>query len=119
MGGCTRCAGRFPPGRWDALTRIYAILVVRRGILSRHQLRMVSIMKRFLLVVMFGLLLCAPSFSTTSKAIGINIDLGDRQYYNHGPYYYGPHRERLYWVPGHWSRSHHHRVWVHGRYVRR
>lgn len=51
----------------------------------------------------------------TSQAQHLSIEIGDRGYYNHGPYYYA-NGYRMVWVPGHWG--HHHR-WVHGYYVRR
>ena len=84
-----------------------------------RRFRIINTMKRFLLISFLALICAGPLFPTTSEAVGINIELGDRPYYNHGPWYYGPHRERLYWVPGHWARRHHHRVWIHGHYVRR
>lgn len=51
----------------------------------------------------------------TTQAQHLSIEIGDRGYYNHGPYYYSD-GYRMVWVPGHWG--HHHR-WVHGYYVRR
>lgn len=46
----------------------------------------------------------------------ISISIGDRPYYNRGPYYW--HNDvRYVWVPGH--RSRHNNRWVRGRYVAR
>jgi len=76
-------------------------------------------MKRYLLI-MLGALFCAGAFTppTTTKAAGVFIEIGDRPYYSHGPWYWeGGYRR--YWVPGHWAWRHHHRFWVHGYYVRR
>ena len=71
------------------------------------------------LAVLLAALLCAGAFvPKTSQAIGLSIEIGDRPYYNHGPWYYEG-RVRWYWVPGHWAWRHHHRVWIHGYYVRR
>ena len=46
------------------------------------------------------------------------VAVGDRPYYNRGPYYveYGRH---YVWVPGHWARQHGRRVWIHGHYALR
>jgi hypothetical protein len=51
----------------------------------------------------------------TTQAQHLSIELGDRPYYTHGPYYHY-NGYRMVWVPGHWG--HHHR-WIHGQYVRR
>jgi len=53
---------------------------------------------------------------TPAKAVIVNIGVGDRPYYIHGPgYWVGP---RYYvWAPGHWAWRHHHRIWIHGYYV--
>ena len=51
-----------------------------------------------------------------AKAITINVEVGDRPYYVHGPGYWVG-RVYYVWVPGHWARRHHHRVWIHGYYV--
>jgi hypothetical protein len=52
-----------------------------------------------------------------ANAIVVNVEVGDRPYYIHGPGYYVG---RVYWVwiPGHWGWRHHHRVWIHGHYAR-
>ena len=47
---------------------------------------------------------------------GYVVEVGDRPYYNRGPYYVH-HGARYVWVQGHWSQRHGHRVWIHGRYV--
>lgn len=63
------------------------------------------------------LLAVVISFAATApvKAAIINVEVGDRPYYLHGPgYYVGP---RYYvWIPGHWAWRHHQRVWIHGHY---
>jgi len=56
--------------------------------------------------------------SGMTNAITINIGVNDRPYYIHGPgYWVGG----VYWVwiPGHWARRHHRRVWIHGHYAPR
>ena len=54
------------------------------------------------------------ALSTAAQAIGFNIDIGDRGYYNHGPRYYDG--DWAYnWVPGH----RYHCRWIHGHYRRR
>jgi WXXGXW repeat (2 copies) len=53
-----------------------------------------------------------------ADAVIVNIAVGDRPYYVHGPgYYVGP--AYYVWVPGHWRWHYNHRVWVHGHYARR
>jgi len=52
----------------------------------------------------------------TSEAGRIVVEIGDRGYYNRGPYYFS-NGYRHVWVPGHWSRNRRH--WIHGHYVRR
>jgi hypothetical protein len=75
-------------------------------------------MKRILLTLFVALLCAAPiAAPVTARAAGVFIEVGDRPYYTHGPWYWGPRRERLVWIPGHWGR--HHRVWIHGHYARR
>jgi len=54
--------------------------------------------------------------AATSEAGRISIEIGDRPYYNRGPYYVQS-GYRYVWVPGHWSRNRRH--WIHGRYVKR
>ena len=69
--------------------------------------------------IRIGLILAAMAclFAVTpAKAVIVNIGVGDRPYYIHGPgYWAGP---RYYvWVPGHWGWRHHHRAWIHGYYA--
>jgi len=75
-------------------------------------------MKYKLAVLLAGLMCVGAMLPATSSAIGINISIGDRGYYSHGPWYIN-NGVRWYWVPGHWARRHHHRVWVHGHYAPR
>jgi hypothetical protein len=73
---------------------------------------------KYKLAVLFGAaLLCtgAVMAPTPAQAIGISIEIGDRPYYRHGPYYWRG-GVRWYWVPGHWVHRRGHRYWVHGRY---
>ena len=65
------------------------------------------------LALLFAALFCMSGFTTTVNAIGINIDVGDRPYYVHGPRYWSG-GAYWCWIPGHWSR--HHTVWIHGHY---
>jgi hypothetical protein len=48
-----------------------------------------------------------------ARAAGLEIQIGDRPFYNHGPRYWAGDTEMV-WVPGHMSRHH----WVHGQYIR-
>jgi hypothetical protein len=72
------------------------------------------------LAVLLAALLCAGALAPmTTQAIGFNIEIGDRGYYDHGPWYWN-HGARWYWYPGHWGWGrYHHRYWVHGHYARR
>ena len=68
------------------------------------------------LAVLLAALLCAGAFAPMrSQAISLNIDIGDRGYYNHGGWYYN-NGVRWCWYPGHWRWHHHHQFWVHGHY---
>jgi hypothetical protein len=49
------------------------------------------------------------------RAQSIEIQIGDRPFYNHGPRYWAGDSEMV-WVPGHMSRSGHY--WIHGHYIR-
>ena len=50
-----------------------------------------------------------------ANALILNIDVGDRPYYVHGPGYWSG-RVYYVWVPGHHVWRHGHRVWIHGHY---
>ena len=50
----------------------------------------------------------------TANAIGINIEVGDRGFYEGGSYWDNGYE--FIWFPGHWDHNH---VWVHGHYARR
>lgn len=50
------------------------------------------------------------------NAVIVNVAVGDRPYYVHGPGYWAGPRYYL-WVPGHWGWRHHRQVWIHGHYV--
>jgi len=65
------------------------------------------------LVLLLGL--CAAAVPAT-QAISLNIEIGDRPYYSHGPGYWN-HGVYYVWVPGHWRVRYHHRVWIHGHYI--
>ena len=63
-----------------------------------------------------GLLLIAVmGLSSAAYALSINIDVGDRGYYTHGPGYWD-NGVYLVWVPGHRGPHGH---WIHGHYARR
>ena len=74
-------------------------------------------MKRIPAMVMGALLLVGGFVPQTADAARVFIEIGDRPYYVHGPWYWS-HGYRWCWVPGHWRYRHHHRVWIHGHYVR-
>jgi len=74
-------------------------------------------MKRMTMLVLAALLSISAMVSS-ANAVVVSVGIGDRPYYVHGPYYYvGP--ARYVWVPGYWGHRYHHRVWIHGYYVRR
>ena len=67
------------------------------------------------LALLFAATVCMSGFAAPARAIGINIELGDRPYYTNGPRYWN--RGAYWcWVPGHWRWHHHHQVWIHGHY---
>ncbi len=72
-------------------------------------------MKRTI-ALLFAVLLGLGGLAPTVSAARVFISIGDRPYYSHGPYYWSG-RVRYVWVPGHWARRHHHRVWIHGYYT--
>lgn len=75
-------------------------------------------MRKLILIAAIAIAGLAGVVPTTSRG-GIFIEVGDRPYYR-GPWYWGPHHHvRYYWVPGHWSGRHGHRVWIHGHYAAR
>jgi hypothetical protein len=53
-----------------------------------------------------------------AEALRIDVAIGDRPYYNHGPWYWN-NGARWYWIPGHWGWRYHHRVWIRGHYAPR
>ena len=56
------------------------------------------------LALLFAVLLGASGIvSTTANAISLNIEVGDRPYYLHGPGYWSG-GVYYVWVPGHWGR---------------
>lgn len=71
-------------------------------------------------MILLGALLFTGALSpmAVTEAADIVISIGDRPYYAHGPFSVEK-GVRWEWVPGHWSRKKHKRVWVHGYYVRR
>ena len=74
---------------------------------------------KYKLAVLLAALLCAGAIvPKTAEAISLNIEIGDRGYYNHGAWYYN-NGIRWYWIPGHWSWRHRHHVWIHGHYAAR
>jgi hypothetical protein len=75
---------------------------------------------KYKLAVLLAALLCAGGVvaPTTARALSFNVEVGDRPYYNHGPWYWN-HGARWYWIPGHWGWRYHHRVWIRGHYAPR
>lgn len=71
-------------------------------------------MKKKLAILFAALLGAGLIFNPAAKAIGFEVTVGDRDYYE-GPGYwdYGWY---WVWVPGHWGPHHH---WIHGYYQRR
>ena len=110
MGGTCWCCGsngvadQSARGRLN-ITRPHVVEIRNKG---------KNIMKRKL-ALLVAALLCLGSLSATAQGVGFSISIGDRPYYNRGPWYWNG-GARYYWVPGHWAWRHHHRVWVHGYY---
>jgi hypothetical protein len=72
--------------------------------------------RKLFIAVILAVSALLPGAIQTVQAQRFSIEIGDRPYYNRGPYYYS-HGNRWVWIPGHWSRHRH--VWVHGHYERR
>jgi len=68
------------------------------------------IKNKLLLVAIIAASILLPA---AVRAQGIEIHVGDRPFYNHGPRYWAGDSEMI-WVPGHMSRHH----WIHGHYIR-
>jgi hypothetical protein len=74
---------------------------------------------KYKIALLLGVLLCAGGVASTPvQAASISIEIGDRGYYHHGPWYWN-NGVRWYWVPGHWRWRHGHKVWIHGHYAPR
>ena len=75
---------------------------------------------KYKLAVLFAALLCAGAVLVpkTAEAFTIQVAIGDRPYYVHGPWYWHG-GVRWYWVHGHYAWRHHHRVWIPGHYAPR
>ncbi len=75
---------------------------------------------KYKLAVLLAALICAGGVMApkTAEAIRFNIEIGDRPYYTHGPWYWN-NGARWYWIPGHWSWRHHRHVWIPGHYAPR
>ena len=70
------------------------------------------------LILFVAILLCLSAAAPTANAIRLNIEIGDRDWYLRGPGYWDGDTYYV-WVPGHWIRRHHRKVWIHGRYAPR
>jgi hypothetical protein len=75
-------------------------------------------MKYKLAVLLAALVSAGGVTAPKADAIALNIEIGDRPYYTHGPWYWN-NGARWYWVPGHWRWRHHQRVWIQGHYAPR
>jgi hypothetical protein len=74
---------------------------------------------KYKLAVLLAALVCAgATIPSTAEALRIDIAIGDRPYYLHGPWYWN-NGVRWYWIPGHHSWRHHHLVWIPGHYAPR
>jgi hypothetical protein len=67
-------------------------------------------MKRTLVIAALALIggLSAP----LANAVRLDVEIGDRDYYVHGPGYWAG-RVHYCWIAGHWN---HHHNWIHGHY---
>ena len=68
------------------------------------------IRNKLLLVAIIATSILLPA---AVRADGIQIQIGDRPFYNHGARYWDGDYEMV-WAPGHSERHH----WIHGQYVR-
>ncbi|MFL6583244.1 MAG: hypothetical protein ACJ8KU_01860 [Chthoniobacterales bacterium] len=75
-------------------------------------------MKRIILMLVLAVTCLVPMVAPSTAQAQVSIEIGDRPYYRGNWYWGGAHNVRYYWVPGHWA-GYHHRVWIHGHYVRR
>ena len=75
-------------------------------------------MKYKLAVLLAALAFAGAMTPKSADALRIDIAIGDRPYYNHGPWYWNG-GVRWYWIPGHWGWRHHHQVWIPGHYAPR
>lgn len=62
-------------------------------------------------LVIAALALVSGLSAPLAQAIHLDVEIGDRDYYVHGPGYWEG-RVHYCWVPGHMGRHH----WVHGHY---
>lgn len=70
-------------------------------------------MRKNLLILLSVLIGVSAALSPSAKAIGIEIHVGDRPYYQGSDFWdWGWH---YVWVPGHMVHGH----WVHGYYIRK
>jgi len=67
-------------------------------------------MKKTLIIA--ALALASGLSAPLAQAIHLDVEIGDRDYYVHGPGYWEGHVHHC-WVPGHWN---HHHNWIHGHY---
>ena len=74
---------------------------------------MATTMKKKFAALLATLLAASMLVNPSAKAIGFEINIGDRPYYE-GPYYWEDGFQWV-WVPGHWYRDR----WIHGHYERR
>ena len=68
--------------------------------------------------LLLGIIIVAAGIfapAVTSQAQSISISIGDRPYYNRGPWYWD-NDVRYVWIPGHRSPR---GRWIHGHYVAR
>jgi len=75
-------------------------------------------MKYKLAILLAALVFAGAMTPKNAEAFRIDIAIGDRPYYTHGPWYWN-HGVRWYWIPGHWGWRHHLQVWVQGHYAPR
>jgi len=69
------------------------------------------IKRKLLLVAIIAASILIPAAVQAGR---IQIEIGDRPFYNHGPRYWDGDYAMI-WIPAHWVRGHH---WIHGHYVR-
>jgi hypothetical protein len=105
--------GRARPDVVEAIVRKIAA-IKNDSPSSKFTVSKINIMKKTALLIA-ALAFMSGMLAPVANAISLDINVGDRPYYGHGPGYWNG-GVYYVWAPGHWEWRHHHRYWVHGHY---